>query len=59
MAGAALTFGEGWKGTLRPGFAADPAVLSEDPTAIDADRLRDRRCRLTVVGGRIVHREGL
>ncbi|CAO3360941.1 amidohydrolase [Azospirillum melinis] len=59
VAGAALTFDEGWKGPLRPGFAADLAVLSEDPTAIDPDRLRDLRCRLTLVGGRIVHREGL
>ncbi len=59
VAGAALTFDEGWKGPLRPGFAADLAVLSEDPTAIDPDRLRDLRCRLTVAGGRIVHREGV
>ncbi|WP_247896734.1 amidohydrolase [Azospirillum argentinense] len=59
VAGAALTFDEGWKGPLRPGFAADLAVLSEDPTAIDPERLRDLRCRLTVVGGRIVHREGV
>ncbi len=56
VAGAALTFDEGWKGPVRPGFAADLAVLSDDPTAIDPDRLRDLRCRLTVVGGRIVHR---
>ncbi|OYD83887.1 metal-dependent hydrolase (plasmid) [Azospirillum brasilense] len=59
VAGAALTFDEGWKGPLRPGFAADLAVLSEDPTAIDPDRLRDLRCRLTIAGGRIVHREGV
>ena len=55
VAGATLTFDEGWKGPLRPGFAADIAVLSEDPTSIDPDRLRDLRCRLTIVGGRPVY----
>jgi predicted amidohydrolase YtcJ len=55
VAGAELTFDESWKGPLRPGFAADIAVLSDDPTAIDPERLRDLRCRLTIVGGRPVH----
>lgn len=54
-AGAALTFDEDWKGPLRPGFAADLAVLSDDPTVIAADALKDLTCRMTIVGGRIVH----
>jgi len=55
VAGAALTFDEGWKGPLKPGFAADLAVLSEDTTSIAPSALRDLSCRLTVVGGTIVH----
>jgi predicted amidohydrolase YtcJ len=57
VAGAWLTFDEGWKGPLRSGFAADLAVLSDDPTAMPPERLRDLACRMTMVGGRIVHGE--
>lgn len=53
--GSLLTFDEDWKGPLRPGFAADLAVLSEDPTAIPPERLKDLTCALTMVGGKIVH----
>ncbi|MEW6644922.1 MAG: amidohydrolase [Pseudomonadota bacterium] len=55
VAGAALTFDEDWKGPLRPGFAADLAVLSDEPTAVATDALKDLTCRMTIVGGRIVH----
>ena len=58
-AGAALTFDEGWKGRIKPGFASDLAVLSADPTAIDPADLRSISARLTMVGGRIVHRDGV
>lgn len=54
--GAALTFDEKEKGPLLPGYLADLAVLSEDPTRIALARLRDLQCRLTMVDGRIVHR---
>lgn len=56
--GAGLTFDEGWKGPLRPGFAADLAVLSDDPTQVPTQALKDLRCTLTVVDGRIVHERG-
>jgi predicted amidohydrolase YtcJ len=55
VAGAELTFDEDWKGPLRPGFAADIAVLSDDPTELQLDRLRDLKCRMTIVGGRVVY----
>ncbi|MGM4964346.1 amidohydrolase [Tardiphaga sp. 1201_B9_N1_1] len=54
-AGAALTFDEGWKGRLKPGFAADLAVLSDDPTTRPPAELKDLSCLLTIVDGRIVH----
>ena len=53
--GARLTFDENWKGPLKPGFAADLAVLSDDPTTLATAELKNLQCGLTVVGGRIVH----
>jgi predicted amidohydrolase YtcJ len=55
VAGAHLTFDETWKGPIRAGFAADIAVLSDDPTTTSPERLRDITCRMTIVGGRVVH----
>jgi predicted amidohydrolase YtcJ len=55
VAGAQLTFDETWKGPIRPGFAADIAVLSDDPVALPPDRLRELKCRTTIVGGRVVY----
>ncbi|HEX7055500.1 MAG TPA: amidohydrolase family protein [Burkholderiales bacterium] len=46
-------------GSLEQGKLADFAVLSDDPMAVADDALRDLRSCLTVVGGRIVHRDGL
>ncbi|HKT20746.1 MAG TPA: amidohydrolase [Stellaceae bacterium] len=46
-------------GTLEPGKFADLAVLTDDPITVPADRLRDVQSALTLLGGRIVHREGL
>lgn len=54
--GAALTFEEKEKGPLLPGCLADVAVLSGDPVTIPPARLRELKCRLTIVDGRIVHR---
>lgn len=55
VAGAALTFDEGWKGPLMPGYAADIAVLSRNPLSLDAGEVRGLECEMTVVGGRVVH----
>lgn len=56
--GARLTFDEDWKGPVKHGFTADLAVLSDDPTTIPTSGLRNLACQLTMVGGRIVHRDG-
>jgi hypothetical protein len=47
-------FMEQEKGTLAPGKLADLAVLSGDPTAVPAERIRDIRVLMTIVGGRTV-----
>jgi predicted amidohydrolase YtcJ len=56
---AETCFMEDKVGTLEPGKLADVAVLSDDPLTVPPDRLRDIRSVLTLVGGGIVHREGL
>jgi len=56
--GASLTFDEGWKGPLKPGFAADFALLSANPSTVPVDGLKDLRCLATVVGGRVVFERG-
>lgn len=55
VSGARLTFDEHWKGPLKPGYAADLAVLSDDPTTAPPAALRDITCNLTVVDGRVVY----
>jgi predicted amidohydrolase YtcJ len=59
MGSAETCFMEKDVGSLEPGKLADLAVLSDDPLAVPDDALRDLRSELTLVGGRIVHRDGL
>jgi len=53
--GAWLTFEEGRKGPLLPGYFADIAVLSGNPLNVSAEGLLDIRCVATMAGGRWVH----
>lgn len=46
-------------GTLRPGKLADLVVLSHDIMLIPAEEIPDTTVVLTMVGGRIVYRDGL
>ena len=43
------------KGTLATGKLADLIVLSEDPTQVSTDDLKDVEVLLTMVGGNIVY----
>lgn len=54
VAGARLTFDEGWKGRLRPGHAADIAVLSASPLDLPVAEIRALACEMTLVDGRVV-----
>ncbi|HVO12721.1 MAG TPA: amidohydrolase [Vicinamibacteria bacterium] len=47
-------FQENDKGTLAAGKLADFVVLSPDPFAVEAERLKEVRVLTTVVGGRVV-----
>ncbi len=55
--GAWLAFAERERGTLAPGKLADLAVLDRDPLTAPLDALPELSCSLTMVGGRVIHRE--
>jgi hypothetical protein len=43
-------------GSIEKGKEADLAVWDRDPYTIPADDLRNMKCQLTMLGGRIVYR---
>ena len=47
------------RGSIEPGKLADLAVLSQDIVEVDADEIRNTRALLTMVGGKVVHRDGM
>lgn len=55
VGGAAVTFDEGARGTLAPGRLADLAVLDGDPLTWPLETIGELPCRMTMVGGRLVH----
>jgi predicted amidohydrolase YtcJ len=57
VGGAWITFAERERGILAPGRLADLAVLDEDPLTIPLADIAPIACRLTMVGGRVVHGE--
>jgi predicted amidohydrolase YtcJ len=56
---AYATFEEGWKGSITPGKVADFAVLGEDPTAVEPAVISQIPVLGTVIGGEVVHEDGL
>jgi predicted amidohydrolase YtcJ len=59
LGSAETCFMEDSVGSIEPGKLADVAVLSADPLTVAEDELRDVRACLTIVGGKIVHRDGV
>ncbi len=55
VGGAWATFAERERGMLAPGRQADLAVLEQDPLRLPLGEISSLSCRLTMVGGRIVH----
>jgi predicted amidohydrolase YtcJ len=47
------------RGSIENGKLADLAVLSQDILAVPADDIRKTKALMTVVGGKIVHRDGI
>jgi predicted amidohydrolase YtcJ len=58
VGGAWVTFAERERGTLAAGCQADLAVLDTDPLTLPLEEMGSLTCRLTMVGGRIVHGDG-
>ena len=57
--GAARAIGaEDIVGAVRPGRLADLVVLSDDPTAVIPDALKDITVETTIIGGRVVWERG-
>ena len=55
---AYLTFEERIKGSIEPGKLADLVVLPEDPITCPEKHLEQMRVSMTMVGGKIVFRNG-
>jgi predicted amidohydrolase YtcJ len=58
VGGAWVTFAERERGTLAAGCQADLAVLDTDPLTLPLEEMGSLTCRLTMVGGRVVHGDG-
>jgi len=47
------------RGSVEPGKLADLAVLSQDILSVRADAIRETKALMTVVGGKVVYRNGI
>jgi predicted amidohydrolase YtcJ len=47
------------RGSIETGKLADLAVLSQDITSVPLDAIRDTKALMTVVGGKVVYRNGI
>jgi hypothetical protein len=52
---AHASFDEDKKGTIEAGKFADLTILSDDPTKIPAEKLREVAVEMVIVGGRVVY----
>ena len=50
---------ENERGSIEPGKLADITVLSQDILAVPPDAIRDTKALLTMVGGKVVYRNGI
>jgi predicted amidohydrolase YtcJ len=51
---AYASFEEEIKGSITPGKLADMVVLSDDPTRVPPERIKDIRVEMTIIGGEVV-----
>ncbi|MDY7030808.1 MAG: amidohydrolase [Thermodesulfobacteriota bacterium] len=54
---ARATFEEKIKGTIAPGKLADLAVLSDDPTRVPTNEIRNIQVKMTILNGKVVWEE--
>ena len=51
---AYASFEEDIKGSITPGKLADIAVLSNDPTELPLEQLKDIKVEMTIIGSKVV-----
>ena len=51
---AYASFEEDIKGSISPGKLADIVVLSDDPTKVPPERIKDIKVEMTIIGGKVV-----
>jgi predicted amidohydrolase YtcJ len=51
---AYASFEEDVKGAITPGKVADLVILSEDPTTVEPDRIKDIKVEMTLIGGEVL-----
>jgi len=51
---AYASFEENIKGSITPGKLADLIILSDDPTGVTAEQIKDIRVEMTIIGGEVV-----
>ena len=56
--GAYATFEENMKGSIQKGKLADLAVLSDDPTRVPSEEIKDIKVRATIIEGQVVYGDG-
>jgi hypothetical protein len=54
---AYASFEEGVKGSISPGKFADLVVVSDDPTKLPVEEIKDLKVEMTIIGGDIVYRK--
>jgi predicted amidohydrolase YtcJ len=56
---AVLMGAEAELGSVEPGKLADLVVLSQDILAVESEQIRETRALMTLLGGHVVHRQGM
>ena len=51
---AYASFEENIKGSITPGRLADIVVLSDDPTQVPPEQIKDIKVEMTIIGGKVV-----
>ena len=51
---AYASFEEGIKGSITPGKLADLVLLSDDPTRVPPEQIKEVKVEMTIIGGEVV-----
>ncbi|MFC2047880.1 amidohydrolase [Chloroflexota bacterium] len=55
---AYASFEEGVKGSITQGKLADLVLLSDDPTRVPPEQIKDIKVEMTIIGGKVVYESG-